>query len=298
MNRRAKNSALMAAILLVAPLAPATGGSAAGVEFPVVFNKAADLKKLGIVVKNYTDDSDAVTDFADRCYYYGDGGVSISVAPQLLDRFKSRGFSRRSLCMGLVSQARFDPDTGKHLPTYLLSRHRNGKVEDAGDVSDELPLDLPDCFSGGRPLSDCTWKYDLLTGKPLSASDARAIAEVARRLDDWFKAPQNQKNCATSEVPQDSKDEDMQLIKGTFPSRCTDVSDGKPFKLPKSFTSRVSFGDVSEAFPGGFGYALNADGSAGPDPSASALKQAGDPKRRATEAVLEDLQKDPGAWRK
>jgi hypothetical protein len=287
-----KRFMIVAAIPCIASMLPAARGWAAALDFPVVFNKAADLKKLGIVVKNYTDDSDDAPHFPNRCYSYGDGGMDISVAPEVLERFKARGFSRRSLCLGLVSEARFDPQSGKHLPTYVLSRNKSGKAEGAGDVSNELPLDLPDCFAGGRPLSDCSWNYDLRTGKPLPAGDAAAIAEVGLRLDAWFKLPANQKKCATKEIPLDSKDEAQELIKGTFPTACTDMSGTGHFKLPKSFTSSVSFGDVSSAFPKGYGYAFNADGGAGPDPSAAALKQAGDPKRRVTEEVLGDLQKN------
>jgi hypothetical protein len=54
----------------------------------------------------------------------------------------------------------------------------------------------------------------------------------------------------------------------------------------------ASFYDYSDEFPKGFGYAINADGSAAPDPSAEAVKLALDGKFRATEATLRVLADD------
>jgi hypothetical protein len=241
-------------------------------SFPIVFNKAGDLNKLGIVILHYTNDD--VAEFPNSCYYYGDGGYTLSFSAEFLARLKQRGFSRRSVCMGIVSQVTYDPQSGRHLPTFILSRRKSGKIQDAGDVSDELPLDLPNCFSGGRPLSDCTWNYDMLTGKALSKEDAGAIAKVGSKIDSLFAAGKF-KGCAGP---------------GKY-DPCRLSWDEYHLKFPKNFTSSLSFLDVSTDFPKGYGYTLNAEGGAGPEPGAAAAEQAGDPKRRATEQTIQDLKR-------
>ena len=149
------------------------------ISYPVVFNKAQDLRRLGVVLKDYSTDSEAVQHYPNRCYYYGDGGYSLSVSDEFLAKFKTRGFSRRSLCMALVSQTRFDPETGRRLPTYIMGNiealQRNRGRPGAGDVSEELPLDVPNCFKRGLPYSDCEMNYDPRTGGRILCRDDEKI---------------------------------------------------------------------------------------------------------------------------
>jgi hypothetical protein len=47
------------------------------------------------------------------------GNAKLSVSNQLLEHFKTRGFTLESLCLGLSSNVRFDPETGRQLPLAL-----------------------------------------------------------------------------------------------------------------------------------------------------------------------------------
>ena len=59
--------------------------------------------------------------FETGCYHFGEGGaVNISISAELLAYYVQQGFSRRSLCMALISAIRFDPETGRRLATYVV----------------------------------------------------------------------------------------------------------------------------------------------------------------------------------
>jgi hypothetical protein len=226
------------------------------VTYPVKFGKNADLKKMGISIAGYGKDASTVNQFATRCYYYyGDGGYDISISDAYLAGAKTRGFSRRSLCMALVSEAKFDPETGRRLPTYIIGNlaklaKNGGKPSEADDdISGELPLDVPSCFAGGRPYSDCRMNYDLLTGKKYSLKKTENFKALGARIDERLAAP---------EVGSAFKymEDDGDLTKGEIM-----VGAGQE-KLVEDDLSAQSFYDYSAEFPRGFGYALNAEGAA------------------------------------
>jgi hypothetical protein len=269
-------TAVLVSLLVVVASGPAIGNDA--LTFPVVFGKASDLRKLGLVLHGFTNDSGSVAHFPHRCYYYGDGGQDISFSDEFLARFKARGFSRRSLCMALVSEVLFDPQTGARLPSYVLARYKDGSQPGgSGDVSEDLPLDVPDCFKDGMPLTDCVWNYDPKTGKRLKQADITAIGAIGKRIQTLLARYGS--DCRAKET------------NGTLFASCKELGydDAKKLRSPESCSCTPAFSDWSSEFPKGFGYALNADGTAGPDPSAEAADQAVNPKRRATESKIEEL---------
>ena len=67
------------------------------------------------------DEADRPPAFPHVCYGYGGVAVyHLSVSQVFLARYLGRGFTRESLCLALVSGVRFDPDTGRRLPTYVV----------------------------------------------------------------------------------------------------------------------------------------------------------------------------------
>jgi hypothetical protein len=58
---------------------------------------------------------------------------------------------------------------------------------------------------------------------------------------------------------------------------------------PRGLIWPVGFLDISDEFPTGFGYAIFASGEAGPSADLDAEKIAVDPKRRASQSVIESL---------
>jgi uncharacterized protein YraI len=252
-----------------------TPATSAIISYPVVFTRAADLRTLGVAVRSYGTDAKSTTRHQFGCYYYGDGGYDISISSEYLARFSSRGFSRRSLCMALVSEARFDPETGRRLPTYLIvhpsNLARNAGRPAPGDLTNELPLDVPDCFKSGLPYTDCQMNYDLKTGRRLTAEQSNAFKETGRRIEAKLRDPTTRRDFQYGEESSFTRG---MIIVGF---RHTGILN-------------ASFYDYSSEFPKGFGYALNADGAAAPDPSAETKTLSLDGKLHATQATLRALE--------
>ena len=94
------------------------------IKFPIVFSSKKELQKLGIFINipaAYDTSGSDDPNIRNKCYHYGEGMQhNITISDEFLARYVAKGFSRRSLCMALVSEARFDPETGKRLPTYIF----------------------------------------------------------------------------------------------------------------------------------------------------------------------------------
>jgi hypothetical protein len=258
-------------------LAAGCGGADAQTprKYPMVFTSVKELNRVGIALDL---NADKQIHFRARCYYYGDGGWDISVSDEFLNYYKSRGFSRRSLCLALVSGIRFNPETGERLASYILINDleavQTGAVE-AGSLSDELPISVPDCFRNGVPYSDCAWKYDPLSGRRLSAKVTDEYKRIGIRLNKKLASGTigSTGKCRGAEVNKASGEYigvgDSTLLKGALcqPSGSGALYEGKG-------KSEASFYDYSKEFPGGFGYALYASGDAGPEASAEIVKAA------------------------
>lgn len=267
-------------------------------QYPIVFDSVQKLKRYGIALIGIGSD-DRSLHFRTRCYYYGDGGWDLSVSDQFLEFYKSVGFSRRSACLALISGVRFNPETGKRLATYVLIDRKllKSRNNEPSAASIELPLSLPACFAGGTPYSDCKWNFDPLTGKKLSAnspvhSDRRlgcrgdaklkrfcgnpwSYGEAARHVEAFLSKPNSE--CASSVVS--SKEPDRQFITGMITGQCSFVAeyDPSPDALENAliaWNTGASLYDYSSEFPKGYGYALYADGGAGPSASPASVAAA------------------------
>ena len=279
-------------------------------KYPIVLTDVNGLREAGIA---FNWGPWEVKPFEKHCYYYGGGGYLLSVSDQTLANYEAKGFSLQSLCTGLVSEARFDPETGGRLPTYIvvnehefkrtfngkdvskLSKEQLGWLE-PGVVSDELPLALPPCFKGGQPYADCTWKYDIKTGKRLSEAETESYSAIGTALSGAIAAqsgwvvcigPSENEDKCLRDTMGDTKDKEMELVALYLAAEgywITGLVSGDNGQKPSAdglspsdiVLSKASFFDISPNLPSGFVYALNADGAAGPSPSAATIVAASD----------------------
>jgi hypothetical protein len=122
--------------------------------------------------------------FETACYYFHQGGAfNISISGELLAYYVQQDFSRRSLCMALISGIRFHPETGHRLATYVVVYMLAGGDQPEGDIAQELPLAIPSCFARALPYSDCTFNFDPLTGKRLSAAFTQRLKAFGQKLE-------------------------------------------------------------------------------------------------------------------
>jgi hypothetical protein len=164
-------------------------------RYPYVLPNRADLRKFGLTVSVFGG-GDEPKPFSRKCFYYGDGGYPMTVSDEFVARYKDIPFD--NLCFVLrVGGLRYDPDTGRRLPTYILANiealQKDGSASEPGTVSEELPLAVPSCFKvahvtygGGRASlteSGCTYKYHPWSGRQLDAEEAAAFAALELSLD-------------------------------------------------------------------------------------------------------------------
>jgi hypothetical protein len=244
-------------------------------EFPVIIDSPSKLRQLGIAVSFSTQEPP----LKNKCYSYGEGGHIISTSDEFYDRFKQRGFSVEAMCLGLVSNTHYDPETGRRLPTYILvyreqfkeNMRRYGKVVDLGVVSDELPFDLPDCFKNGNPYTDCRFRFGRVTGKTLTAAQTVAYKRLGAAIDKVMEVK-------IRDMPgaEEFYGEGQELLKGfrrtTGYSLWSETNGAIPEDLQRY--SSASIWVRSTSLPRGYGYGLDADGGAGPDVNLATLKTA------------------------
>lgn len=223
------------------------------------------------------------------CYYYGDGGLELSISPAFLERFISRGFTRQSLCLGLVSETRYNPETGERLPTYIVvNSQANKDLKDHdlhmnNDITHELPLDLPDCFRNGNPYSDCQFKFGRLTGKKLTVEETDIYHRLGAAYD--MLAATFLSKTKTKDG-QDFFDVDNGKIIETYDGmggslarawdclfECETPEESGISELLLRYSS-ATFWARSSNFPRGYGYALDAEGGAGEDADPASVRAA------------------------
>src|SRR5262249_33605502 len=107
-------------------------------EYPVIFTDTTSLRELGLAVYYGMD----VKPLKNKCFYYGDGGYLISMSDKFLARFTARGFTVQATCLGLISNTKFDPNTGRRLPTYMIVDRKliRRSPQEAGAATEELPF--------------------------------------------------------------------------------------------------------------------------------------------------------------
>jgi hypothetical protein len=245
-------------------------------EFPVVFDSPAKLRQLGIAM-NF---GKQVPPLKNKCYYYGDGGYLISTSDEFYSRFKKRGFSIEAMCLGLISNTHYDPETGRRLPTYILvdraalkESMRRGGDADAGTVTDELPLDLPECFKNANPYGDCRFQYGRVTGKALTAAETDSYKRLGAAIDKIMKLKLGDA-AKTQEFYGDGEGEE--IIKGFRRTEGNSVSTEADGAVPEDLLrySSATIWVRSTELGHGYGYGLDSDGGAGPDVNPAMLKAA------------------------
>jgi hypothetical protein len=315
MTTRPALRTLISAVLFSVAFAEHNTTSGAEIQFPVVFTSGDELAQFGLSIIGYPAFHRPLVH---RCYFYGAGGALLTVSQERLARYRQNGFTLNSLCLGLVSETKFDPETGKRLPTYIVidptkvvetKKIAHGKesiernIEEVF-VSNEFPLELPSCFRRGLPYSDCVFNFDRFTGKPLSEAKKNAFRQLGRALDEAMqRAIENRLVCAWLFCSErwwedlgDGYSTAGSLGGGAFePVGAFDLGYLPHFikeklaphgiKVPEALLkdSHVSFFDVSINLPAGYGYNLDADGSAGPSVSQAVLKMAADQKRQVSQ---------------
>jgi hypothetical protein len=265
-------------------------------QYPLVLTYGP-LREVGISAENYIGRTDQTLDSAASsssplpysCYYYGDGGYDISLSSSFLARFTSRGFSRQSACLGLVSESKYNPETGQRLPTYIIVNpaYLKGKPNPHDtffNVSPhEHPLDLPNCFRNGNPYTDCQFRFGRLTGKKLTEQETNIyhkLGEVYDSLAPNFLSKLKTKDGDDFFDVKDGKivEEDGWLLRaGWCPFTVVDCDKFDSENGIDEFLLRYSsatFWARSTSFPRGYGYALDAEGGAGEDADPASVKAA------------------------
>jgi hypothetical protein len=134
-------SAGLTLIITIAHIFLATEGAAQGIDYPILFTEPEQLAEFGIEVQDagVVDGKGGIPPFPNKCYDLNTGSFGyrpISISDDLLDTYTAKGFTLETLCIALVSQARFDPETGERLPTYVLRDDVN--IDQALDADAEF----------------------------------------------------------------------------------------------------------------------------------------------------------------
>jgi hypothetical protein len=275
------------------------------IEFPIVFSSSDQMARFGMSVICCAVNHPALMH---KCYFYGLGGDTIAVSHDKLLAYRAKGFTLNSLCLGLISAAKFDPVTGSRLPTYIaidaerIAEHKKKyPVETAKDptgalgafVTSEHPLELPDCFRRALPYSDCTFNYHRMTGAPLPEVMKEEYAQLGRSVTEMIQnAITKQQFCrwpfcserwltrVDNSNTAGTLDAEGHCYHGQYlENRIADQLIN--FKDPPGLQPTITCVDISINLPTGFGYALDATGVAGPSVSPEFIKVALDPKRHA-----------------
>lgn len=161
-------------------VAPVRAGS--NINYPIVFTSPLDLAKVGMQIRGAgeADGKSSVKPFKTLCYDHGGQSLAyapISISDALLARYRAKGFTRETLCMALVSQARFDPETGKRLPTYVFrddAAVSEALASDAGDMADDPDI-VPKIFRNKQALRDAIANFNVGAYDRLSIAETRAL---------------------------------------------------------------------------------------------------------------------------
>lgn len=275
---------------------------AADIKYPIILDDGAQSQRIGIAVDWPWS---GMKPFRYRCFYYGDGGSSISFSDEFFASYRSKGFTIDTACLGLQASISYDPENGQHLPTYV-----------AGNIRLKYPLSLriPSCFKSGDPLRDCDLNYNPETGKPLTPQQIKELHDLddkIRAMIEFAEINLNYCGRATDCTADTVEDGSRQITLNTF-------WDYLPEQVKNAGGPTTKFDDVSalvestgfwpaavyinSRLPGGYGILFNADGSAGEVPSpaevAAALNGVKMASQLTTEELAKLLEQQPAAERK
>lgn len=159
-------------------------------DYPIFIDGSVNLKPFGLHSPDYDRPETRSSAFGNKCSAAGDGAHTLSLSPQTVRKFKNRGFTIAQMCMALrIGDLRYDPETGKRLPTYIIGDRievaraaAHGQHFGAGVMSEEFPFTIPPCFRNSRisyaPIGEtiktnCDFKFNPRTGKRFSAAERR-----------------------------------------------------------------------------------------------------------------------------
>jgi hypothetical protein len=271
------------------------------INFPVVFTTADEMRQFGLAIINEWQYHPRLDH---QCYWYND---LLSVSHERLLRYRDMGFTLNSLCLGLISETLFNPETGQRLPTYVAlnqqlyddRRRQYPKVTPESFMSLEHPIELPKCFSRALPYIDCVFNFDRLTGRPLPRARTEEIKRLGEAVNRVMQeAIERRLLCSWPFCRErwaiDPPDGDNRVL-GTLDSEhaCFELG-----YLPRFFETSLkpkrinvpaekqlwelglTCFDVSINLPAGFGYTTDADGVRGPSISPDLIKMVTEPQRR------------------
>jgi len=296
---------LFAAVAVLSALSGGVARAAQEIKFPAVFESAAQMKQIGIVLRGRSKDSDTVEPFNNRCYGFGGHDYAdISVNDGFLAKYKARGFSLNSLCLALQSPLHFDPATGQPLPTYMLAEFKppkDGKIG-IGERSPVYPPAVPDCFKRGLPLHDCKYRFDINTGERLNGERlgaiARGRAEFDKLMGELKRSHAYSKDCGCAELQQEFSRElkaseqcraEKVLACGNLNKSYIGSLRPEGSELDGTFDeSGIALVDISLSLPLGYGYQLQLDNGAGPQGGDPDIAR--DPQNRYTDGASADFE--------
>lgn len=178
------------------------------IDYPVVFNSTAELEDLGLSLDWPPSEIDTelkAPRFPNGCYLYRgqDRDHVISVSDDFLAAYRAIGFSRESLCMALVSEARFDPETGERLPTYVLrddsvlDRHLDNLNPDAM-TPEVLGNYVPPIFATKRALKAAIKR---LKARSFSGLDETQLSVLVPATHHTYELPLRVPPCFKNGTP-------------------------------------------------------------------------------------------------
>jgi hypothetical protein len=293
------------------------GGLAQPIRFPIVVT-SAELAQFGLSVLK-GESSKSPPSFH-LCYDYGAGGDLIAVSHERLVRYRDMGFTLNSLCLGLLSETKFDPETGNRLPTFIVAKIDSANTSDSGAadkqnsasaekkekvtvVTYEHPIELPICYRRALPFTDCNFDFDRLTGKRLSPAQRKNIHDIGLAIDNAMEKAISQRLVCTwpfcfERWPKtgDYWTEGSLAAGGFEPAGCWNPGYVPAF-FERKLTPRgiptpeeselraldISCYDISINLPAGYGYTTDADGTAGSFISPELVKLAVEPQRRVAQ---------------
>ncbi|MCB2077064.1 MAG: hypothetical protein KDE55_05120 [Novosphingobium sp.] len=180
-------------------------GGADNGPFPLIFEDPRDMAPTGILLPWGSRDNPPPK-LAHECFYYGDGGYSMSLSDELVASYRARGYDLDRLCVVLRSpDLKYDPETGRRLPTFIVVDPKALKeAQEMGffegfEATEELPLHAPDCFAKSHmspPETSvasldiaCNIRFDPWSGMELSAMEQAYYKKNAALVIDGGAGP-------------------------------------------------------------------------------------------------------------
>jgi hypothetical protein len=184
---------------------------------PLIRMTGQQLRSEGIALR-----SAGVQPLPNSCASAGSPGLSVS--NEMLAAFRARGFTIESLCLGLASDFRFDPDSGRPMPFASLP-----------DKS-LVPLNLPNCFMRAVAFLDCNWSRDHFWGSKNDERERASSRRVGQTIDATARNHINSKGYTGTLSPY-----------GLY---------GKPGNIFGNTSIMLKLAMFSKALPLGYGYAF------------------------------------------